>query len=331
MVSNTELSELLAPHPVPQRELSEFRSAYYLCVKAISPSSSQNSPSLAQNSVSSLFSETAPFVPKTLQTEETSQENYFEKLQLQRNEFFDICSITATETLPQFRRVANIGSLLLENPVDPQSPAEPSKRPSQRSLRTNFLGEPCRGLCPRMVTIQSFRKYGFLELCPKPPPIPDPHPLFLILNLAALSMHTENGFSNEFRLRNSTLKTVFRPFSSAAQLPAVVVGGTRREHSSSLLSLPASASTASRDSHGFCRTPKDLRSRPLFRSAQGAGPEIARQSAFWAPGSEVPKECFLSALWAPKAPDAVEKHSLGHSEPGAQKHSKSTLWPLALL
>ena len=36
-------------------ELSEFLSAYYLCAKAKSPSFSQNSPSLPQNSVSSLF------------------------------------------------------------------------------------------------------------------------------------------------------------------------------------------------------------------------------------------------------------------------------------
>ena len=50
-VSNTELSELFCPHRVPGRELSEFLSAYYLCDKAISPSFSQNSPSLPQSSV----------------------------------------------------------------------------------------------------------------------------------------------------------------------------------------------------------------------------------------------------------------------------------------
>ena len=38
-------------HWVPGSELSEFLSAYYLCVKANSPSCSQNSPSLPQNSV----------------------------------------------------------------------------------------------------------------------------------------------------------------------------------------------------------------------------------------------------------------------------------------
>ena len=43
-VSSTELSELLA-----LAELSEFLSAYSLCAKVNSPSSSQKSPSLAQN------------------------------------------------------------------------------------------------------------------------------------------------------------------------------------------------------------------------------------------------------------------------------------------
>ena len=41
---------------------------------------------------------------------------------------------------------------------------------------------------------------------------------------------------------------------------------------------------------------------------------------FWAPGSECSKECFLSVFchfWG---------RSLGQSEPGAQKHSKSTPW-----
>ena len=53
-VSNTELSEFFGPH----RELSEFLSAH-LCVNANSPSFSQNSPSLAQSSVSSLFRNSA--------------------------------------------------------------------------------------------------------------------------------------------------------------------------------------------------------------------------------------------------------------------------------
>ena len=38
MVSNTELSELLGPHRVPGRQLSEFLSAYDLCAEASSPS-----------------------------------------------------------------------------------------------------------------------------------------------------------------------------------------------------------------------------------------------------------------------------------------------------
>ena len=50
-VSNTELSEFFGPHRVSGRELSEFLSAYYLCAKANSPTFSQNSPSLLQNSV----------------------------------------------------------------------------------------------------------------------------------------------------------------------------------------------------------------------------------------------------------------------------------------
>ena len=54
-VSNTELSEFFWAHWVQWSELSEFLSAYYLCAKANSPSFLQNSPSLPQNSVSSLF------------------------------------------------------------------------------------------------------------------------------------------------------------------------------------------------------------------------------------------------------------------------------------
>ena len=52
-VSNTRLSELFGPRR-PGRELSEFLSAYDLCAKATSLSSSQKSPSSLQNSVSSL-------------------------------------------------------------------------------------------------------------------------------------------------------------------------------------------------------------------------------------------------------------------------------------
>ena len=54
-VSNTELSEFFGAHWVPGSELSEFLSAYDLCAKKNSPSFSQNSPSLPQSSVSSLF------------------------------------------------------------------------------------------------------------------------------------------------------------------------------------------------------------------------------------------------------------------------------------
>ena len=50
-VSNTELSEFFGAHWVLGSELSEFLSAYNLCVSANSPSSSQNSPSLPQTSV----------------------------------------------------------------------------------------------------------------------------------------------------------------------------------------------------------------------------------------------------------------------------------------
>ena len=54
-VSNTELSEFFWAHWVPGSELSEFLSAYYLCANAHSPSFWQNSPSLPQNSASSLL------------------------------------------------------------------------------------------------------------------------------------------------------------------------------------------------------------------------------------------------------------------------------------
>ena len=54
-VSNTDLSEFFWARWVPGSELSEFLSAYYLCANANSPSFWQNSPSLPQNSVSSLL------------------------------------------------------------------------------------------------------------------------------------------------------------------------------------------------------------------------------------------------------------------------------------
>ena len=54
-VSNPELTEFFGFHQVLRRELSEFLPAYYSCAKANSPSFAQNSLSLPQNSVSSLF------------------------------------------------------------------------------------------------------------------------------------------------------------------------------------------------------------------------------------------------------------------------------------
>ena len=57
----------------------------------------------------------------------------------------------------------------------------------------------------------------------------------------------------------------------------------------------------------------------IYRSAQGHGLESAPYSVlfkrFWTPGSEYPKECFLSAIW----------HFWG-SNKKRQKHSKSTFW-----
>ena len=54
-VSNTELGEFCGPHRVPGRELSELLSAYDLRTKSNSPIFLRSSPSLPQNSVSSLF------------------------------------------------------------------------------------------------------------------------------------------------------------------------------------------------------------------------------------------------------------------------------------
>ena len=70
----------------------------------------------------------------------------------------------------------------------------------------------------------------------------------------------------------------------------------------------------------------------IYRSAQGSRLESALHSAFqvlWALASECPKECFLSVfgVFCPKkGPKTLKEHSLGHSEPGAQKHSSSTPW-----
>ena len=82
----------------------------------------------------------------------------------------------------------------------------------------------------------------------------------------------------------------------------------------------------------------------IYRSAQGPGPESAPPGVlfecFWAPGSECPQECFLSAFWrslAPKTPKSTQKglfgalgarcpktlkkHSGGHFPARAPEHS----------
>ena len=80
--------------------------------------------------------------------------------------------------------------------------------------------------------------------------------------------------------------------------------------------------------------PLFLRSQPPFTGVvRGPGRKVPHGvlfECFWAPGSECPKKCFLSAFWhflaQKSAKKHLKKHSLGHSEPGAQKHSKSTPW-----
>ena len=69
----------------------------------------------------------------------------------------------------------------------------------------------------------------------------------------------------------------------------------------------------------------------IYRSAPGPGPESAPRSAFWAilgPCLGVPQrvlfECFLAFFGPKNCQKALEKHSLGHSEAGAQNCSKST-------
>ena len=74
-VSNTKLSEFFLPSPsVPGRELREFLSVFDLCAKANLPSLGQNSPSLLQNSVSSLFRKSAleTVFPRFLQMQNES-------------------------------------------------------------------------------------------------------------------------------------------------------------------------------------------------------------------------------------------------------------------
>ena len=84
---------------------------------------------------------------------------------------------------------------------------------------------------------------------------------------------------------------------------------------------------------GSCSTVA-LRSRPPCTGVpRGPGRKVLHGvlfECFWAPASECNTECFLSALWRFLSPKtcqkALKKHSLGHSEPSAQKHSKSTPW-----
>ena len=79
--------------------------------------------------------------------------------------------------------------------------------------------------------------------------------------------------------------------------------------------------------HFLCQ---GLRSRPPFTGVvRGPGRKVPHGvllECFWAPGSGCPKECLSSAFWHVWGSKSSKKHSLGHSEPGAQKHSKSTPW-----
>ena len=77
-----------------------------------------------------------------------------------------------------------------------------------------------------------------------------------------------------------------------------------------------------------------LRSRPPFTGVlRGPGLKVPHGvlfEQFWAPASECPKECFFECFWAffgpKKCQKALRKHSLGHSEAGAQICSNSTPW-----
>ena len=94
--SNTELSELFGPQQVSGRELSEFFLAYYLCSKTKSPTFSQNSLSLAQNSVSSLFRDSAlktvfppfPITPRYFLSKQYSPRFLSRKLPVSRPLYF---------------------------------------------------------------------------------------------------------------------------------------------------------------------------------------------------------------------------------------------------
>ena len=74
-----------------------------------------------------------------------------------------------------------------------------------------------------------------------------------------------------------------------------------------------------------------MRSRPPFTGVpKGTGRKVPHGvlfECFWAPALECPKECFSSAFLAllfgaKKLTQALNKHCLGDSEAGAQKHSK---------
>ena len=84
------------------------------------------------------------------------------------------------------------------------------------------------------------------------------------------------------------------------------------------------------------KEPQRLRSRlPFTGVLRGPGRKVPPGVLFersWAPGSECPKERFLSVFWhllgskgAKSTQKALKRHSgaLGVSEPGAQKRSKS--------
>ena len=76
------------------------------------------------------------------------------------------CFVSPTVPQGHKHRVTTLGRSCGTPPEPrkaPQSPAEPSKRPPQKALRTlweaNLLGEPHGGLCPRIVTIRNFRSF----------------------------------------------------------------------------------------------------------------------------------------------------------------------------
>ena len=117
-------------------------------------------------------------------------------------------------------------------------------------------------------------------------------------------------------------------------LPAAICRGKCHAVLGAVLSCPPSVT------HEAC-APFWLRQKilALFKIAipaamlRGPGWKVPRGvlfEFFWAPGSECPKEsfwrCFFFAFFElEKRQKVLKKHSLGHFESGAQKHSKSTL------